>query len=952
MNKTLLYLLSLLLGGMVLGSSLAFLTSINNQKLLTAALYNPPSCPFHIGLTPYSINNDKDFEEAVLLKAFFNYAVIDKNNTPICNESDNLNTCLARFQNFCYSQGKCDEKYDPSKGAATITPQIQSYLCTLWTQRHTKLFDSWAKVTSLFKLKNIPLPNWLTTSCTNYLTWENQQNTTTTKSTTTTKPSNSSNVNFQVDIDSWRPKAKESPVLSVSPDIDISQIVPPGYNYAPRIESWIYYLDRNNLNTISRNAPPQISYRILNTNSSRRYKVERIDTDGKFTDITNSPDTKWEISMPFVFSSDQSCFHFAPQTKFTKGINKLQEEISQKYNIPLSSYLVPIQFSNFEKIDSSYVKSGYHVGLCQYLNPFPNENYFIDESTYANDWIPCFLSYYNKDGNKWSIDVLSIEKYKNDMLNRYLNFNGGSGINEPRLKALIDSIGIQEGFCMDSLNEDQKRILNSITETGLIKISDDFVVPTQFDTNEYLKITDNGVIQSKNKEGIFFITITDKSKKATRGIFDTLVDRFKKMFNIGSNDPSLNVTFPIIVLDFNKYNKIINETLTNINNLTPYAGASKYIKTYYTNIPGLYGLDYNPAYNPISFGGGCWISSVLLRGNNIKRPNSKFDCVYDDLQQAINIYSLIPDPIFFSKDSAFDLLSKSKNWFSVKGYTPFISSPPLQNYLDDPDSIELPDYYKRTGNFYPRDPVYQKLKKTLLLLPSAFYDNYSQIQVWTFPLELRNSALNLITPLIPCQHLNKNEVSNDFHVGAQSLNNPNWRDSISFKVFDCTNTSSISNTNGNTSTINNNTTINNSTSTSLNTTGCKDNASRVQCIYYTCHASCQQNPPRPSCIPNYDFVCPEEKSTCEAKSQCDPNDKKSCSLQTCTWCVYDYKGSKGEKCRKATYYTVNNKYNSSCKIDYRVGGLFDSKYTNADKKDNCCTSECGICIEQNKPSGE
>jgi len=292
MNKTLLYLLSLLLGGMVLGSSLAFLTSINNQKLLTAALYNPPSCPFHIGLTPYSINNDKDFEEAVLLKAFFNYAVIDKNNTPICSESDNLNTCLGRFQNFCYSQGKCDEKYDPSKGAATITPQIQSYLCTLWTQRHTKLFDSWTKVTSLFKSKNIPVPIWLTTSRTNYLTWKNQQDNT----TTTTILSSNSNLNITF------PKVSQ-PTLFVYPDPSIiKSIVPEGYDYFPRVDWWNGpgandYPPQSNKpvwQSYHLNIPAQV-YTLIPSGTSRQFRAVIVYPDGTHTDPLDNSKIKWTI---------------------------------------------------------------------------------------------------------------------------------------------------------------------------------------------------------------------------------------------------------------------------------------------------------------------------------------------------------------------------------------------------------------------------------------------------------------------------------------------------------------------------------------------------------------------------------------------------------------------------------------------------------------------------------
>jgi len=189
-------------------------------------------------------------------------------------------------------------------------------------KRYLLLYEAsnWQYLTNLFNTKQVAIPSYLANNYNNYLSWKKSLNTTTTttkittttllRGTTTTTTASST---LTIDIESFKPKAKSYPVLSVSPDIDISQIVPAGYNYAPRIESWLYYLDSGMYGltgTISYSAPPASSYLVLDTNSSRRYKVERIDTDGNFVNITNSPDTKWEVTMPVSLLTDQSCFHF------------------------------------------------------------------------------------------------------------------------------------------------------------------------------------------------------------------------------------------------------------------------------------------------------------------------------------------------------------------------------------------------------------------------------------------------------------------------------------------------------------------------------------------------------------------------------------------------------------------------------------------------------------------
>ena len=178
-NRFFLSFVFLFLGGILLISTAFFLPS-QNKRLLTASLYTPPQCPFHLGLTPNQVKTNSELslkQEAILLKLFFTQAVLDSRGVAICKETDSLNTCLARFQNLCYQQGKCEEQYDGSKDA-TLTPELQAYLCTIWSQRYTKIFASWTKVTSLFAQKNTSVPSWLNNSRSSYLTWKSQPTTT------------------------------------------------------------------------------------------------------------------------------------------------------------------------------------------------------------------------------------------------------------------------------------------------------------------------------------------------------------------------------------------------------------------------------------------------------------------------------------------------------------------------------------------------------------------------------------------------------------------------------------------------------------------------------------------------------------------------------------------------------------------------------------------------------
>jgi len=174
-NKFFLSFVFLFLGGILLIST-AFSLSSQSNRLLTASLYTPPQCPFHLGLTPNQVKTNSELslkQEAILLKLFFTQAVLDSRGVAICKETDSLNTCLARFQNLCYQQGKCEEQYDGSKDA-TLTPELQAYLCTIWSQRYTKIFASWTKVTSLFAQKNTSIPSWLTTSKQSFITYQQQ----------------------------------------------------------------------------------------------------------------------------------------------------------------------------------------------------------------------------------------------------------------------------------------------------------------------------------------------------------------------------------------------------------------------------------------------------------------------------------------------------------------------------------------------------------------------------------------------------------------------------------------------------------------------------------------------------------------------------------------------------------------------------------------------------------
>ena len=300
MNKNLLLVfVFLFLGGLTLITTAFFLPS-QTKRLLTATVFSPPSCPFTVGLTPNQIKSDSELslkQQDILLKLFLNNAVIDSRGVAICREADSLNTCLARFQNLCYQKGQCQEQYDGTRDAI-IDSEIQSYLCTLWSQTSSKLFTTtnWPKVTSLFSQLNIPIPDWLTTSHTSYLAWKNQQDnrtTTTIKSsnqttTTTILPSNSIlNITF--------PKVSQ-PTLFVYPDpAIIKSIVPKDYDYSPSIERLFKMQpDDSYFNTLG-------PYGEIAYGQSRQFQAAIVYSDGKYITSLDDPER-------FVFEENKENF--------------------------------------------------------------------------------------------------------------------------------------------------------------------------------------------------------------------------------------------------------------------------------------------------------------------------------------------------------------------------------------------------------------------------------------------------------------------------------------------------------------------------------------------------------------------------------------------------------------------------------------------------------------------
>jgi len=161
-------------------------TSLN----LTASLSQPasPPCPFEEGFTPFNITATSSLalkQESLLLKAF-----LDKVEN--CKEEYNLNTCLALFQEYCVSQGKCTTHYSFSQ-PATITPEIKKLLCEEWNKRYLLLYEdnNWRYLTELFKTKNISLPSFLLDNYNSYVAWkQSQQISSTTSSTRSTQISN------------------------------------------------------------------------------------------------------------------------------------------------------------------------------------------------------------------------------------------------------------------------------------------------------------------------------------------------------------------------------------------------------------------------------------------------------------------------------------------------------------------------------------------------------------------------------------------------------------------------------------------------------------------------------------------------------------------------------------------------------------------------------------------
>jgi len=191
MNKNPFLIFPALMVGALLMIIVATSFSVNQvlpqKETLTAAI-NPPAklpCPFAEGFTPFNITATSSLalkQESLLLKAF-----LDKVEN--CKEDYNLNTCLALFQEYCVSQGKCTTHYSFSQ-PATITPEIKNLLCEEWNKRYLLLYEAsnWQYLTNLFNSKQTEVPSYLINNRNSYLSWKTSLTTTTLKSTAKTPP--------------------------------------------------------------------------------------------------------------------------------------------------------------------------------------------------------------------------------------------------------------------------------------------------------------------------------------------------------------------------------------------------------------------------------------------------------------------------------------------------------------------------------------------------------------------------------------------------------------------------------------------------------------------------------------------------------------------------------------------------------------------------------------------
>jgi hypothetical protein len=189
----------------------------------------------------------------------------------------------------------------------------------------------------------------------------------------------------------------------------------------------------------------------------------------------------------------------------------------------------------------------------------------------------------------------------------------------------------------------------------------------------------------------------------------------------------------------------------------------------------------------------------------------------------------------------------------------------------------IPNYIYTLSKTFPIDSsiIYSKLENAIPSLQAVLYDAATNLLgKGNFLYQMNASSLNSVTPIIPCQNLNPNTISpNIFHVEGKSLNNSTWRDTISFKVFNCTNT--------------------------LPKKVCKDNTNLIYCKNYSicvpipgCDLKdpiwqqshgCKDDPskcPQYSCregggVEHGEMVCPEECAhNCDAGLYMDANCKQ------------------------------------------------------------------------------
>jgi hypothetical protein len=126
----------------------------------------------------------------------------------------------------------------------------------------------------------------------------------------------------------------------------------------------------------------------------------------------------------------------------------------------------------------------------------------------------------------------------------------------------------------------------------------------------------------------------------------------------------------------------------------------------------------------------------------------------------------------------------------------------------------------------------------------------------------------------------------------------------------------------------------------LNPTGCKDNASTVQCVYHLCKVSCASSH-KLYCHTYSQYVCPEELKECQSQNQCD-NPTNCGSTERCLLCQYQQYTTvnTGLGTCKKFYYYVPSTYGCS-NYNLEAAEFIEQKEVNS--KEECCTTGCDAC---------